>query len=243
MIIAENLTKIFKDGKREIKAISDLGFCCKEGAIFGLLGPNGAGKTTTLRIIASLLKPTSGHVEIDGLDVIEHAEEIRKKIGFLTGTTGLYKYLTTQETLSYFGKLNGLDDNTLKYRIEKVVELFKMQDFLKRRIEGLSSGMKQKVSLARTIVHDPSILILDEPMTGLDIIAAKAIMDFIKQSRTEGKCILFSTHVMREAELLCDEIAIIHKGKLLIVGTLDDLRKDTGKYYLEDVFFEMIGDN
>ncbi len=242
MIRIEKLTKIFQDGKNEITAIREIDFNCEQGKIFGLLGPNGAGKTTTLRIVATIMKPTSGEVFVDGFNVEENSEEVRKRVGFLTGTTGLYPYLTPREILTYFGNIYEIEKNVLKERIDKLAQMFKMDDFLDRRIDNLSSGMKQKVSLARTIIHDPSVLILDEPMSGLDIISSKAIMDFIKYSRQEGKCILFSTHVMREAELLCDDISIIHKGEILCNGHLKELREQTGKYNLEDIFFHLIGE-
>jgi sodium transport system ATP-binding protein len=241
MIQVQNLSKVFYDHNKEIKAINNLDFTCESGQVFGLLGPNGAGKTTTLRIIASIMKATSGKVIVDNSSVTENAEKVRKKIGFLTGTTGLYHYLTPREILTFFGKLFDMGPFVLKQRIEYLAQLFQMGDFLDRKIDNLSTGMKQKVSLSRTIIHDPPILILDEPMSGLDIISAKAIMDFIKQSREEGKCILFSTHVMREAELLCDRITIIHKGNKICNGTLDELRKKSGYQNLEDIFFHQIG--
>jgi len=244
MIKVENLNKLFRDKNTEIFAVKDLSFACKKGEIFGLLGPNGAGKTTTLRIVATILKPTSGKVLIDGLNAgeKENPEEIRKRIGFLTGTTGLYPYLTAREILTYFGNIYEINKELLKNRIDELSQIFQMKDFLDRRIDNLSTGMKQKVSIARTIIHDPMILILDEPMGGLDIITSRTIMDFIKHSKKEGKCILFSTHVMREAELLCDEISIIHQGQLLCQAPLNDLRKQSGKDNLEDIFFHLVGE-
>ncbi len=244
MIEVANLNKLFRDKNVEISAVKDLSFNCKKGEIFGLLGPNGAGKTTTLRIIATILKPTSGEVIIDGINPGNkgNTEEIRKRIGFLTGTTGLYHYLTVREILTFFGNIYGINKESLKNRIDELSHIFQMKDFLDRRIDNLSTGMKQKVSIARTIIHDPAILILDEPMGGLDIITSKTIMDFIKHSKQEGKCILFSTHVMREAELLCDKISIMHQGQLLCQASLSELKNQSGKENLEDIFFYLIGE-
>ncbi len=244
MIEVANLEKVFRDKNTEISAVKDLSFTCKKGEIFGLLGPNGAGKTTTLRIIATILKPTSGEIIVDGINVKdkENPEKIRKRIGFLTGTTGLYPYLTAREILTFFGSIYEINKESLKNRIDELSQILDMKKFLDRRIDNLSTGMKQKVSIARTIIHDPAILILDEPMGGLDIITSKTIMDFIKHSKQKGKCILFSTHVMREAELLCDKISIMHQGQLLCQAPLNKLRNQSGKENLEDIFFYLIGE-
>jgi sodium transport system ATP-binding protein len=206
-----------------------------------LLGQNGAGKTTTLRILSTILAPTSGTAKIDGIDVALDPLEARRRIGFLSGTTGLYPRLTPRETLRYFGTLHGFQRDELEARVEALVAAFSMQTFADGRCEGLSTGQRQRVSIARAVLHDPPVLILDEPTTGLDVLASSAMIEFIESARADGACVLFSTHVLSEAERLCDRIGVLHAGRLLASGTLDELCARTGKVWLEDVFRELVG--
>ena len=241
MIEALNLTKVFHDKKRgEIRAVDGINFRAQPGKIYGLLGANGAGKTTTLRILATILKPTDGTAIVAGHDVFDEPEQVRAKIGFLSTATALYGRLTARETVEYFGRLNGLNGSELKQRVEELFALLDANEFADGRMDKLSTGQKQKVSIARTLVHDPPVMIFDEPTNGLDVIAARAIVGFIKDCRNQGKTIIFSTHVMSEAEKLCDTIGIIHNGKILREGTLDEMRKNTGEQDLEDIFVHTV---
>ena len=215
---------------------------CKPGRVFGILGLNGAGKTTLLRLLATILKPTSGTAKISGFDVIRQPQEVKKRVGFLSGDTKLYPRLTAFETVVYFGRLNGLSEEAIGHRADEIFETFEMNDFRDVKVDKLSTGMKQKVSIARTFIHDPEVLILDEPTAGLDVITSRGVIQFIDQSKKLNKCILFSTHMMYEAEKLCDDIAIIHKGRVLEVGTLEELRSKTGLKELDDIFVKIIGE-
>jgi len=236
-IEARGLTKSYVDPKRgRVEALRGLDLACKQGEIYGLLGPNGAGKTTTLRILATILAPTSGTARVAGIDVALDPLEARRRIGFLSGTTGLYPRLTPRETLRYFGKLHGIEGSILEPRIESLLDTFGIREYADGRCEALSTGQKQKVSIARAVLHDPPVLILDEPTTGLDILASGAMIEFIETRRAEGTCVLFSTHVLSEAERLCDRIGVIDRGQLLASGTLDELSALTGKEWLDDIF-------
>ncbi|MBK7874868.1 MAG: ATP-binding cassette domain-containing protein [Planctomycetes bacterium] len=240
-IEAIGLEKSFVDPKRGVvKAVRGIDLDCRRGEIFGLLGPNGAGKTTTLRMLATILAPSAGTARIDGVDVARDPLEARRRLGFLSGSTGLYPRLSPRETLAYFGKLHGLTGDALDARIEELVDAFSMRDYADGRCEALSTGQKQKVSIARAVLHDPPALILDEPTTGLDILASSAMIDFVESRRSAGRCVLFSTHVLSEAERLCDRIGVIFHGRVLDVGTKDELRERTGKTWLEDVFKELV---
>jgi sodium transport system ATP-binding protein len=243
MIITNNLTKIFHDKKRgEIRAVDSVNLECKPGRVFGLLGLNGAGKTTLMRLLSTILKPTSGTAQVAGYDIVREPEKVKERIGFLSSDTGLYHRLTVEETVNYFGRLNGMDEGKLSRRSETLFERFGMNEFRKRRVDKLSTGMKQKVSIARTFINDPEVLILDEPTIGLDVVTSRNIIQFIQESRQADKCLLFSTHVMWEAQKLCDDIAIIHKGRILEVGTLDQLRAKTSVHDLEDIFVKIVGE-
>jgi len=243
MISVKNLTKIFKDKKRgEVRAVDNVSFNCQAGKIFGLLGPNGAGKTTTLRIISTTMRPTSGTVEVDGLDVTRKPSAVRSRIGFLTGNTGLYQRLTAREVITYFGQLNGMNKGEVNSRLEEISDWLEMGEFLGIKCAKLSSGMAQKVNIARTIIHDPPVMVFDEPTVGLDILAARSIVDFINFCREQGKCIVFSTHIMREAERLCDEVAIIHNGKIFAQGSVESLKNIAGESEFEDAFIKIVGE-
>jgi sodium transport system ATP-binding protein len=238
-----NLVRRFYDAQRgEFAAVNEVSFECRPGEVFGLLGPNGAGKSTILRIISTLLRPNDGTVKICGFDVRTDPEKSRSQLGFLSADTSLYRRLTAEETLRYFGTMSGVEPAHLKQRVDSLIDRFDIGSFAHVRCEKLSTGMKQRVSIARAIVHDPPVICLDEPTNGLDIIAILATQQFIRDFRDAGKCILFSTHNMHEAEKLCDRIAIIHHGKLVAIGTLEELRNKTGKHYLEDVFVDLVGE-
>ncbi len=243
MIEANNLCKNFKDKKRgDIHAVDTVSFTCKPGEIYGLLGANGAGKTTTLRILATILAPSSGTATVAGFDVVREPQKVRAHVGFLSTATALYDRLTAAETVEYFGQLFGLDSATIERRTNELFKALDMEEFRDRRCAKLSTGMKQKVSIARTLVHDPPVMIFDEPTNGLDVMAARSITDFIRQCRDRGKTVIFSTHVMTEVEKLCDRIGIIHAGKMRTEGTLDELRQSYGKDSLEEIFVEVSGD-
>src|SRR5579863_6440726 len=242
MIEARNLSKRFQDKKRGvIRAVDNVSFTCKPGRIYGLLGANGAGKTTALRMLATILEPTDGTALICGWDVVEHPERVRANVGFLSTHTALYPRLSAQEFVEYFGRLNGLDEPTLKSRLDAIFHRLDMNSFRDRRCDKLSTGMKQKTSIARTLVHDPPVMIFDEPTLGLDIMAARTITAFIKECRDHGKTVIFSTHIMSEVEKLCDSIGIIHGGKLLTEGTLAQLRDQYGEHDLEEIFVKIVG--
>ncbi len=241
MIQVEGLTKIFHDKKRgKVVAVNNLEFNCRKGQIFGLLGPNGAGKTTTLRILATMILPTKGKVMLNGFDVVKEANKVRRQIGFLSSETGLYDRFTPRETVKFFGRINGMEDRIIEKRMTEIFHNLDMEDFQDVRVNKLSTGMKQKLSIARCIIHDPPILILDEPTVGLDIITARIVTEYVKGFREQGKCIIYSTHIMREAERLCDVIAIIHQGNLITQGTLEELKKNSSSEDLEEIFFELI---
>jgi len=242
MIEATGLTKVFKDKKRgEFRAVDSVSFTCRPGQIYGLLGANGAGKTTTLRLLATLLRPTQGSAAVAGFDVVADAQKVRANVGFLATSTALYGRLTVRETIAYFGRLNGLTDELIQTRTGLLAAELDMHDFLDRRVDKLSTGMKQKTSIARTLVHDPAVLIFDEPTLGLDVMAARAIVRFVRDCRGRGKTVIYSTHVMSEVEKLCDTIGIIHGGRLLAEGTLEALRSQFGEADMEDVFVKAVG--
>jgi sodium transport system ATP-binding protein len=242
MIVARNLTKTFRDKKRgEIHAVEDVSFSCEPGRIYGLLGANGAGKTTTLRMLATLLAPTDGSATVAGFDVAREPAKVRARVGFLAASTALYGRLTARETITYFGRLNGMAETRIAERIIQLSVELDMVEFLDRRVETFSTGMKQKTSIARTLVHDPEVLILDEPTLGLDVMAARGIVRFVKACRERGKTVIYSTHIMSEVEKLCDRVGIIHGGRLLAEGTLEELRGKYGETDLEEIFVKVAG--
>ncbi len=241
MILTDGLTKIFEDSARgEIVAVNKLSFQVSPGEIYGLLGPNGAGKTTTLRMLATLLSPTSGRLSICDFDGEEQSAEIRRRIGFLTASSGLYHRLSPEETLRYFGRLHSIDEDELTGRIEKIISLLDIEDFRRTPCRKLSTGQKQRTSIARVLIHDPPVLILDEPTSGLDVLSNRLILRFLQESRDQGKAVLFSTHYMEEAEMICDRFGMVHRGELLMEGTLENLREKTGKERLTDIFLSMV---
>ncbi len=241
MIKVMNLSKEFpkKDGT-VFRAVDDISFEAKDSEIVCLLGVNGAGKTTTMRILSTIFKPSSGTAEIQGFDIQKNAQNVRENLGFLTGDTGLYNRLRGNEFIRYFGRLYGVQENTIDARIKEMADMLDMHDFLDKKIEFMSTGMKQKVSIVRSIIHDPPVMIFDEPTSGLDILTARNIVSFIRQCKQRGKCVLFSTHIMREAERLADRIVMIHKGKILANGTLEELRLMSEQTDLDDIFVHFV---
>jgi sodium transport system ATP-binding protein len=241
MIRAQQLTKVFQDKKRgRVAAVDRVDFHCEPGKIFGLLGCNGAGKTTCLRVLAALLQPSAGTATVNGFDVVSQAQNVRASIGFLSAATALYARLTAYEVVEYFGRLHGLSDDVLHARMEELFRALGMNEFRDRRCDKLSTGMKQKTSIARTLVHDPPVMIFDEPTMGLDVLTARTVIGFIRDCGRRGKTVIFSTHVMSEVEKLCESIAIIHGGRILADGTLEELRQRAGLQSLEDIFVKLV---
>lgn len=250
MIEIQNLYKEFELSRLQRKelntsdtkaiAVDDISFRCEPGKVFSLLGPNGAGKTTTLRMISTIFKPTRGSIHICGIDAIEHPQEARAKIGFLTGSTGLYARLTPNEMIDYFGKLYSVDPTDLKQRKERLFDLLDMHSFANKRIGKLSTGMKQKVSITRTMIHDPEVVVFDEPTSGLDVITAENIIRLIRDCKEQGKTVIFSSHIMSEVDLLCDDLAIIHQGKLLYKGTMNDFKTNMQAENLTAEFIRIV---
>jgi len=240
-VFVEDLRKTFYDESRgEVKAVDGVTFSCHPGEVFGLLGANGAGKTTTLRMLSTVLKPTGGTASVMGHDVVREAESVRENLGFYSASTALFPRLTGRETLQFFARINHYPVEKLQERVDALISRFGIQEYAHARIEKLSTGMKQKVSIARTIAHDPPVLIFDEPTVGLDVLNALEMVKVIRELRDEGKTIIFSSHIMSEVEKLCDRIAIVHRGQLLALGTLASLREATEQHYLEDIFVHYV---
>ncbi|KEO80921.1 ATP-binding cassette domain-containing protein [Tumebacillus flagellatus] len=238
MILLDRVTKTFKN----VPAVEGLSFEVGRGEVVGLLGENGAGKTTTLRMISTILQPSEGRIVVDDLDTAQRAEDVRRRIGILFGgETGLYEKLTARENIAYFGKLYGLDDRTIRTRTEELAKRFDMTEFLDRKVGGFSKGMRQKVAIARSVVHDPAVVLLDEPTSGLDITAANMFRRLVQEFQAEGKTILFSSHIMSEVERLCDRAVILHRGKLVFNGTLESLFAAHDSRDLDAIFMNLIG--
>jgi len=241
MIEVTGLCKSFRDASgRPIPAVDGVSFSARPGEILGLLGPNGAGKTTALRILCTLLKPTSGKASVAGFDVVTQADEVRRHVGFLSANTGVYDRMTAYEMVLYYGRLSGLPEEKLAGRIAELFDVLAMNDIRDVRGSKMSTGQKQKVSIARALVHDPPVLIFDEPTNGLDVLVQRSVLQQVQALRDRGKCILYSTHIFREVEKICDRVAIIHRGKVLDAGTLDELRERHHEQDLEELFFGMI---
>jgi len=238
MVSVQGLSKSFGTNK----AVDEVSFEIKKGEVFGLLGENGAGKTTTLRMLATMLEPTSGTAVINGIDIIKDPQAVRFQIGILFGgETGLYDRLTVYENISYFAELNDMDKGNTRARIAEIARTLSMEEFINKRAGKLSKGMKQKAAFGRAIVHDPQIMFFDEPTSGLDVSAARNVHDFIMDCKKAGKTILFSSHTMSEVEKLCDRIGIIHKGKLIDTGTIDELKAKYNNNSLEEIFIHLVG--
>ncbi|TQR30210.1 ABC transporter ATP-binding protein [Brevibacillus brevis] len=237
MIEVKDVSKRFK----EIAAVQHVSFRVEAGEVYGLLGENGAGKTTTMRMMATVLSPTEGDIEISGFSVRQQPLEVRRRIGILFGgDVGLYSRLTARENIAYFGRLYGLEQARLEERIHSLSRMLEMDAFLDRRVGAFSRGMKQKVAIARTLVHDPDVILLDEPTTGLDVTAATIFRRMVGKLQEEGKTILFSSHNMGEINKLCKRVALMHKGKLRFAGGLDTLREQFGTEDLDDIFMAVV---
>ncbi|MFB6291395.1 MAG: ABC transporter ATP-binding protein [Candidatus Bipolaricaulia bacterium] len=235
-----DLTKKFKPNRKEtITAVRKMNLEAASGEVLGILGPNGAGKTTALRMISTILKPTSGTAIVNGHDVREDPLKVRQSIGYLATEMGLYGRLTPRETLTFFARINGLDEDLIDQRIKEVLNILDMKEFEGRRVTNLSTGMKQKLSLARSIIHDPQILLFDEPTQGLDLMTSKTVMDYIEEFKTEGKTIILSTHIMHVAERLCDRMAILFDGRIKAFGEISSLLKRNDQDSLESLFFKV----
>jgi sodium transport system ATP-binding protein len=243
LIDVQGLTKRFHDKKRgEILGADKVSFQARAGQVFGLLGRNGAGKTTTLRLLSTILQPDEGTAKLNGCDLVDNPAGVRRSIGFHTSETKLYDRLTGRESLVFYGRLQGMSDAAARERAEELGREFNLTEFIDTRVAKLSGGQKQRISLARVVVHRPPILILDEPTVGLDIMAAREVVLFVKRARAGGQCVVLSTHVMSEVEKLCDEVAIIEKGRVLAHGTLAELKAQHGEEDIEEVFFKLVGE-
>ncbi len=241
LVDVRDLAKEFRTRRGVVRAVDGVSFECHAGEVFGLLGPNGAGKTTTLRMMATILTPTSGSVTIAGYDTRREPDRVREQIGFLATETGLYDRFTARETLRFFGRISGLADPEIARRTADVFEMLALTALADRRVGTFSTGERQKLSLARSILHNPAVLILDEPTFGLDIMAARSVEETVALFRAQGRTILLSTHVMRLAEKLCDRVAILYRGRIHAFGTQAELSATYGKADLEDVFFAAVG--
>ena len=237
MIQVQGLSKSFGP----VKAVQDVSFFAPDGQITGLLGPNGAGKSTTLRMLYTLLKPDSGTAQVDGFDVRQSPLEVQRRIGVLADARGIYPRLTSRENIRYYGRLQGLEGEALEKQIEALSAMLDMRSIIDRRAEGFSTGEKLKVAIARILVHDPKNVLLDEPTSGLDVMSTRTMRQFILRLRGEGKCVLFTSHIMQEVAALCDQIVIISRGQVTATGSPDDLRRQTGQENLEDAFVAAIG--
>ena len=244
MIVAEQLRKTFpgrgKD-KTPVVAVDRVGFTAHDGQITGLLGPNGAGKTTTLRMLYTLMSPETGRVLVDGVDVASDPERVRRSLGVLPDARGVYKRLTARENITYFGELHGMSADAIAQRTARLASALQMEDFLDRATEGFSQGQRTKTAIARALIHDPKNVILDEPTNGLDVMTTRGLRGFLKELRAEGRCVIFSSHIMQEVAALCDRIVIISHGKVSAEGTPDELRTQAGEDNLEDAFVKLIG--
>jgi len=242
VIEVRELSKSFPGAKGgTVQAVESVSFNVGFGEVFGLLGPNGAGKTTTLRMLATLLRPSSGTAGLNGFDIVREPARVRAQIGFLSGDMGVYARLTPREMLDFFGRLYGMEPARLAQRMAQLFEMFGMTPFADVRGDKLSTGMKQKAAIARSMLHDPPVLILDEPTAGLDVPTARVVEAAVLEAKQAGKCVVYSTHVMEEAEYLCDRIGVIGGGKLRALGTMEELRERTGKQRLREIFLDLLG--
>ncbi len=241
MIEIIDLKKAFKTKTGTVEAVKRVAFTAEDGRITGLLGPNGAGKTTTLRMLYTLMTPDSGSVRVDGVDVAVDPTAVRRNLGVLPDARGVYKRLTARENIAYFGRLHGLDEATIATRIDTLAKTLQMTDFLDRRTEGFSQGQRTKTAIARALVHDPKNVILDEPTNGLDVMTTRGLRGFLQRLRGEGRCVIFSSHIMQEVAALCDRIVVIARGEVQAIGTPDELRALTGESDLEEVFVRLAG--
>ena len=241
MIIANDLHKSFKTKTGKVTAVDGVSFTARDGQITGLLGPNGAGKTTTMRMLYTLMTPDRGNVPVDGIDAARDPVAVRRALGVLPDARGVYKRLTARENIAYFGELHGLSSKQIAERTKALSDALDMGDILDRQTEGFSQGQRTKTAIARALVHDPRNVILDEPTNGLDVMTTRAMRGFLRQLREEGRCVIFSSHIMQEVAALCDRIVIIAKGTVVAAGTADELREQAGEDNLEEAFVKVIG--
>ncbi|MBD9480643.1 ATP-binding cassette domain-containing protein [Pseudoxanthomonas sp. PXM02] len=241
MIIANDLHKSFKTKTGTVTAVDGVSFTAHDGQITGLLGPNGAGKTTTMRMLYTLMTPDRGEIKVDGIDTNQDPVAVRRALGVLPDARGVYKRLTARENIAYFGELHGLSSKQIAERTKALSDALDMGDILDRQTEGFSQGQRTKTAIARALVHDPRNVILDEPTNGLDVMTTRAMRGFLRQLREEGRCVIFSSHIMQEVAALCDRIVIIAKGTVVAAGTADELREQAGEDNLEDAFVKVIG--
>ncbi len=254
MLEVQNISKVFsvprkrgqaatdeRERGKQFFAVSDVSFAAEPGTILGLLGPNGAGKTTLLRMLSTAIAPSSGTAVVGGIDIVAAPRAVRKKIGFLSGTTGLYGRLTGAEMVAYYGALHGLKRPEIEARMERLFAQLGIESYAHRRNDQLSTGMKQKISIARTLIHDPEVVIFDEPTTGLDVVAAETVTDIIRTCKRDGKTVIFSTHHMHEVDLLCDRVAVIRTGRCCFAGSVAEMREQTGEDKLDRAFLRLIG--
>ena len=241
MIIANDLHKSFKTKTGKVTAVDGVSFTARDGQITGLLGPNGAGKTTTMRMLYTLMTPDRGNVTVDGIDAARDPVAVRRALGVLPDARGVYKRLTARENIAYFGELHGLSSKQIAERTKALSDALGMGDILDRQTEGFSQGQRTKTAIARALVHDPCTVILDEPTNGLDVMTTRAKRGFLRQLREEGRCVIFSSHIMQEVAALCDRIVIIAKGTVVAAGTADELREQAGEDNLEEAFVKVIG--
>jgi sodium transport system ATP-binding protein len=241
MIVAQDLHKSFKTKTGLVNAVDAVSFQAHDGQITGLLGPNGAGKTTTMRMLYTLMKPDRGQVLVDGVDAGANPVAVRRSLGVLPDARGVYKRLTARENIAYFGELHGLSREQIAARTQALSQALDMDDILDRQTEGFSQGQRTKTAIARALVHDPRNVILDEPTNGLDVMTTRAMRGFLRQLRAEGRCVIFSSHIMQEVAALCDRIVVIAKGRVVAAGTADDLRAQVGEDNLEEAFVKIIG--
>ena len=241
MITANDLHKSFKTRAGVVNAVDGVSFTARDGEITGLLGPNGAGKTTTLRMLYTLMQPERGHITIDGLDAAREPEAVRRALGVLPDARGVYKRLTARENIAYFGELHGMSKADIARRTGLLSKALDMDEILDRQTEGFSQGQRTKTAIARALVHDPRNVILDEPTNGLDVMTTRAMRGFLQQLKAEGRCVIFSSHIMQEVAALCDRIVIIAKGQVVAAGSADELRARFGESNLEDAFVKAIG--
>ena len=241
MIEVQDLHKSFKTKTGVVKAVQGVSFTARDGEITGLLGPNGAGKTTTLRMLYTLMTPDSGSVRVDRYDALRDAEAVRRRLGVLPDARGVYKRLTARENIAYFGRLHGMSDADIARRTAELSEALDMAEVLDRQTEGFSQGQRTKTAIARALVHDPKNVVLDEPTNGLDVMTTRGMRDFLRQLRSEGRCVIFSSHIMQEVAALCDRIVVIAHGRVMAEGSADELRAQTGEANLEDAFVKVIG--
>ncbi len=240
MITIHQLCKTFRAGRREVIAVNGVSFHVSSGEVYGLLGPNGAGKTTTMRMILGLLRPDSGWAEINGARTSEQSDRIKRQVGFVSASAGLYQWLTTKEMLSFFGDVYGLGPKFVNDRIEELSTLLDLKSFLSQRCSTLSTGQRQRANLARALIHDPPVMILDEPTLGLDVVGSQVIFDYIEMLKARSKAIILCTHRLEQAERVCDRFGLLHEGDMVLEGTMSELTAQTGKNHLVDIFIGLI---